>query len=326
MPDAVVPLGNDLRHTTPEFVLLPASLVLQPLLEAQHLIFLAGLQRCILGLVLDEIAQCHNRILRVNQIYSCCVIFVVKASLEEGQHLVDIPLTLDRQCLQNGLYLFGHPILLLQLLHHLLHPFLHQEAALRAKHLQHPLRHIAQLFLLFPLMPTVIHQLLFILSIVRVRPEIQNRRFPLHSQLLLKHYAVGLNAGVDEFHRLLFVHLPHFLVLVGVRLLKILEFELQVLVLLSDPTVLLRQDVVLMLELLIGICVFGDQPTEHILKSGQLSLVVLDRFLILLHSLTQHPKIVLQLLSIELIQSPHFLKLLLQPLDFLLQLHLQDVV
>mmetsp|Transcript_1280 Transcript_1280/g.2610 ORF Transcript_1280/g.2610 Transcript_1280/m.2610 type:complete len:280 (-) Transcript_1280:182-1021(-) len=186
--------------------------------------------------------------------------------------------------------------------------------------------HVTKLLLFLALSVGIICNLLLVLGVVCVIPEVEHWGLPLNPKLLLKDYSVSFDAGVHQVHGLGLVHRPDLLVLVRVCLFKVLELELKVLVLLRDTAVLVCEDIVLVLELLVCICILCYQATEHVLQPCKLPLVVLYGLLVLFHPLTQHSQVVFQLLSIELVQRSHLLQLLFQTLNFFLQLHFENVV
>mmetsp|Transcript_8340 Transcript_8340/g.19717 ORF Transcript_8340/g.19717 Transcript_8340/m.19717 type:complete len:286 (+) Transcript_8340:1153-2010(+) len=122
------------------------------------------------------------------------------------------------------------------------------------------------------------------------------------------------------------MHGPELVEALIVAQLKVPELGLQVLVLLCDAPVLLRQLVVLLPVARVGLVIPLHEGAQRVLQLVLLALERAQRVRVLIVALRQHAVIVLELLSVELVCGLHLLQLLLERLDVGLELNLQLVV
>mmetsp|Transcript_13883 Transcript_13883/g.29968 ORF Transcript_13883/g.29968 Transcript_13883/m.29968 type:complete len:249 (-) Transcript_13883:554-1300(-) len=139
------------------------------------------------------------------------------------------------------------------------------------------------------------------------------------------HHLVGLQQLLDQLRHLPLFHRPHLRVLLAVHQLKVAELGLQILELLRDALVLVRQLHVLFQVLAVRLRISLLEPGQDVPLPADLALLLVDGVLVLVVALHQHAVVVLELLGVELVGGTHSLQVLLQVLDVSLQPDLEDV-
>lgn len=113
-----------------------------------------------------------------------------------------------------------------------------------------------------------------------------------------------------------FIHGLYFVVLVQIGLLEVLELPLQLLELSGYALVVLSQRLVLLLEALLGLLVLFLEGPQFVAQNSLLLGHLAFHPVVFVLLLPQHLQVVVQLLSVQLVQRFHLLEILLQLLDF----------
>mmetsp|Transcript_19357 Transcript_19357/g.52361 ORF Transcript_19357/g.52361 Transcript_19357/m.52361 type:complete len:520 (-) Transcript_19357:315-1874(-) len=328
VPHAESLVGDDARHALPELTLLAPGALLTRLLGR----VLGRLDALAAALPL-RLMLLDERFDRLDRVVGVDELVVVGVGKEVRQQLLDIACALDAENLEDRIDLEQILLVGRQRFEQLLDLPLNEEARLVAQQLEHVLD-VLVVHLPARDRPAVALALARRLRRPLARrtalaarlEDVLRRREPAQAELLLVDDLVGLQHAPHQVGDCLLVHLPHVAVSLRVRHLKVLELALQVLELLGDPLVLVRQVGVLLLEAALLARVLGLERRQHVGHARELLLLLLDRVCVLRVALDQHAVVVVELLLVELVGGAHLLQLLLERLDLRLQLDLQDVV
>lgn len=146
---------------------------------------------------------------------------------------------------------------------------------------------------------------------------------PVEAELLVVDHLVALDDPVLEFLDLLLVHRLDLVVTLQVGFLEVLELPLELLELPSYALVVRGQLLVGVFEFLVLFLVLSPQVAIPGVEDALLLLQLLVVLVVLLLLLLQDLQIVVQLLSIQLVQGLHLLVALLEVLDVVLHLDLR---